>query len=174
MGIAAVHKENASEQNLAGNIRILMGKNKLNLCLECGKCSVVCSMVQIYGEYMHNRCTRNIVERLSFDPGGLADEALWYCLTCQECTFFCPSGVDFQNFMMDFRKLLVSHGYREHAHFCSKCGTYLMPKRQLEVLKGNLNGTAELLYECPTCKKNRYGDVLFKVCPKGKSFPSSK
>jgi heterodisulfide reductase subunit C len=162
----------SDEQELRSGIRMLMERNKLTGCLDCGKCSAVCPMVRVYGEYVHNRGTRSIVERLSFDPEVLADETLWYCLACQECTFFCPSGVDFQNFMTGFRKLMISHGYRQYAHFCSQCGTYLMPKRQLEVLKSSLNGTAELLYECPTCKKNRYGAALFKVSPKGKSFTS--
>jgi len=158
------------EQELTSGIRILMEKNRLTACLDCGKCSAVCPMVRVYGEYVHNRGTRSIVERLSFDPEGLADETLWYCLACRECTFFCPSGVDFQNFMMGFRDLMISLGYKEYAHFCSQCGAYLMPKRQLEVLKTTMNGTADLLYECPNCKKNRYGAVLFKLSSKGRSF----
>jgi heterodisulfide reductase subunit C len=163
-------RKKSAEEELKKGIRILMERNRLTACLECGKCSAVCPMVRIYGEYVHNRGTRSIVERLSFDPEGLADEALWYCLACGECTFFCPSGVDFQNFMMGFRNLMISHGYKQYAHFCSQCGAYLMPKRQVEVLKTTLNGTADLLNECQNCKKNRYGSVLFKLSSKGRSF----
>ncbi|RJR29916.1 MAG: 4Fe-4S dicluster domain-containing protein [Desulfobacteraceae bacterium] len=168
---SAKKKEKGSlEQDLTDGIRILMEKNKLNVCLECGKCSAVCPMVRIYGEYVHNRGTRSVVERLAFDPEGLADETLWYCLACRECTFFCPSGVDFQNFMMGFRELMISHGHREYAHFCYQCGTYLMPKRQMEALKTTMHDTAELLSECPNCKKNRYGAVLLKLTAKGRSL----
>ena len=148
-----------------------MRENHLNLCLECGKCSAVCPMVDFYGEYVHTRCTRSIVERLSFDLDGIDDEALWYCWACKECTYFCPSGVDFQNFMMGFRQLLVFHGYREYAHFCGVCGTYLMPKKQLEYLEATLvsgNGNQELLYECPNCKKGRYTSVIFNMARMGR------
>jgi heterodisulfide reductase subunit C len=156
--------------DLRKEIQGLAAQHHLNLCLECGKCSAVCPMVDIYGEYVHNRCARSIVERLSFDPETLGDEALWYCWACQECTHFCPSGVDFQTFMIAFRRLLVSYGYRDHAHFCAACGDYLMPKRQADALKGKLDETGELLYECPTCKKNRFADAFVKVSAKGNPF----
>lgn len=164
-----------SNGNIAVEIRVLMERNNLNFCLECGKCSPICPMVNLYGEYVRNRCTRNIVERLSFDPGGFTDEALWYCWACKECTFFCPSGVNFQDFMTDFRKLMVSHNQKENAHLCSTCGSYLMPKRQLEVLlKQNLHEATELLYECQNCKKERCAAVLHKMSAKGKPFPAMK
>jgi len=128
-------------------------------------------MVKLYGEYVHNRGTRSMVERLCFDPEGIDDEALWYCWACTQCTFFCPSGVDFQSFMTAFRQLLVSHGYSEHSYSCKVCGAYLMPKRQLKVLEATLNGNgnAELLYECPNCKKDKYLSVLHKLAGGGKS-----
>ena len=144
--------------DLRKEIQRLMGENHLNLCLECGKCSAVCPMVDFYGEYVHTRGTRSVVERLYFDPENIDDEALWYCWACMECTFYCPSGVDFQNFMMGFRQLLVSHGYSEYAHFCKVCGTYLMPKKQLEYLEatlGSASGNQELLYEFPNCKERQ-------------------
>lgn len=151
--------------DLKEQILALIDANHLHLCVECGKCSAVCPMVHFYGEYVPNRCTRAVVERLRFGSDFLGDEALWYCWACKECTFFCPSGVDFQGFMTGFRQVLVSHGYREQAHFCETCGTYLMPKKQLECLEVTLKDkpNKELLYECPNCKKGRYANVLHSV-----------
>ena len=162
----AAQTKERSASDLKKEIQGLMGKHHLNLCLECGKCSAVCPMVNFYGEFVHTRCTRSVVERLCFDPESIADEALWYCWACMECTFYCPSGVDFQNFMIGFRQLLVSHGHSEYAHFCKACGTYLMPKKQLEYLEatfGDTNGNQELLYECPNCKKGRVADSMARV-----------
>jgi heterodisulfide reductase subunit C len=162
----ALGKQNkTATADLREAIQALMETNRLNLCVECGKCSAICPMVKLYGEYVHNRGTRSMVERLCFDPDGIDDEALWYCWACTECTFFCPSGVDFQNFMTGFRRLLVSHGYTEHAASCKVCGTYMMPKRQLQILETNLTGkgSAELLYDCPNCKKDKYLSVLHKL-----------
>ena len=159
MQTALTKEKERRASDLRKEIQGLVAQHHLNLCLECGKCSAVCPMVNFYGEYVHTRCTRSVVERLCFDPDSIDDEALWYCWACMECTFYCPSGVDFQNFMMGFRQLLVSHGYSEYAHFCKACGAYLMPKKQLEYLEatlGNGNGNQELLYECPNCKKGRF------------------
>ncbi|MBN2033492.1 MAG: 4Fe-4S dicluster domain-containing protein [Deltaproteobacteria bacterium] len=157
-------KENAAG-DLNDRIQELIEANHLHLCVECGKCSAVCPMVNFYGEYVPNRCTRSVVERLRFGTDFVDDEALWYCWACKECTFFCPSGVDFQSFMTGFRLLLVSHGYREQAHFCSVCGAYLMPKKQLECLEATMNDkpNKELLYECPKCKKDKYAAVLHSL-----------
>jgi heterodisulfide reductase subunit C len=162
-------EEKTAAADLKEAIQNLMEINRLNLCVECGKCSAVCPMVQFYGEYVHKRCTRSIVERLCFDPERIDDEALWYCWACTECTFFCPSGVDFQNFMTAFRQLLVSHGYGEHAYFCKVCGAYMMPKRQLDYLEAAMHakGNAELLLECPNCKKGKYLSVLFNLARRG-------
>ncbi len=168
--------QNAARQNLDENhedlskeIQELIDKNHLNMCLECGKCSAVCPMVAFYGgDFVYKRSSRSIAERLCFDPKGIYDEAIWYCLACKECTFFCPSGVDFQDFMMDLRNLLISKGHTEHAHFCSKCGGYMMPKMQIRTLKKNLNGTGDLLYECPHCSRNRQAEVLRRLSPKGR------
>lgn len=158
-------KNGAEAPDLKNQIRALMEANRLNFCLECGKCSAVCPMINFYGEYVYNRCAISIVEKLCFDPEGIDDEALWYCWACKECTFFCPSGVDFQNFMIDFRNLLVSNGYREHAHFCAVCGAYMMPKKQLGYLEqnANLEGNGELLLECEKCKRAKYMSVMHKL-----------
>jgi len=162
----ALKREKGAEvPDLKSEIQALMEANRLNFCLECGKCSAVCPMIDFYGEYVYKRCAISIVEKLCFDPEGIDDEALWYCWACKECTFFCPSGVDFQNFMTEFRELLVSNGYRKHAHFCSVCGAYMMPKKQFGYLEEtmNLNGNGDLLLECENCKKGKYLNVLFKI-----------
>lgn len=166
---AALKKNHEIDQDLTKEIRNLIDKNHLNMCLECGKCSAVCPMVAFYGgEFVYKRSSRAIAEKLCFDPAGIYDEAIWYCLACQECTFFCPSGVVFQDFMMELRTLLISRGHKEFAHFCSECGGYMMPKHQVDTLQKNLNGNGDLLYECPRCTRNRQAEVLRKLSPKGR------
>jgi len=157
--------EQKNPADLMEEIQGLIDAGHLHLCVECGKCSAVCPMVNFYGEYVPNRCTRSVVERLRFGADFMDEEALWYCWACKECTFYCPSGVDFQNFMTGLRLLLISRGYREQAHFCEACGAYMMPKKQLECLETILKDkpNKKLLNECPNCKKGRYADVLHSV-----------
>ena len=142
--------------------------NNLNLCLECGKCSSVCPMLVLYGNYNYDRSPRGVVERMSLnDPGTLDDETFWYCLTCQECSFYCPSGVDFQNFMMALREILIAQGLKKFAVFCPTCGVYLMPKKEFEYLVKDSDGrkTGELLSICPRCKQKNYTETLRRVAP---------
>jgi heterodisulfide reductase subunit C len=153
-------------KGLKTEIEGLVRENNLYLCLECGKCSAVCPMLDFYGEYVYDRSPRGVVERLSFDPEKIDDEALWYCLACKECTFFCPCGINFQNFMMALRELLLQHGYDKHALFCPVCGSYIMPKKEFEHLqKGeSAENIGELLSVCGRCKKSSYVDIVYRVC----------
>ena len=93
------------------------------------------------------------------------DEAFWYCLTCRECTFFCPSGVHFQSFMMALRELFIRHSEGKYALFCSVCGDYLMPKKEFEYLQKGAGGEkiGELLSVCSRCKKKKYAAALYRV-----------
>jgi Fe-S oxidoreductase len=128
-------------------------------------------MLDLYGEYVYERSPRGVVERLTLDPGDIErEEAFWYCLTCQECTFFCPVGINFQRFMMELRELLLDSGQTDFALFCTVCGIYLMPKKEFEALqKGDSHGSlGELLSVCPRCKKSRVAQVLHRVAPRDK------
>jgi len=156
-------------------IEQLIRKNNLYFCLECGKCSAICPMVDFYGEYDYDRSPRGVVERLSLDPENADDEALWYCLTCQECTFYCPSGVTFQAFMTELRERLLEHGYRKYASFCPVCGNYLMPKKEIEYLKKrpDTGAAGDLLSTCARCKQATYRDTLHRFAHWPKKRPSS-
>ena len=143
-------------------------ENNLIFCLECGKCTAVCPMLDFYGEYVYDRSPRGVVERISLNPEKIEhEEALWYCLTCKECTFFCPSGINFQDFMIQLRELLLKLGHKKYAAFCPVCGSYMMPKREIEYLQKNSNGKklGELLAVCPRCKKKNYAETLHRLAP---------
>jgi heterodisulfide reductase subunit C len=151
--------------DLKAEVEKLLQANNLHLCFECGKCSAVCPMLDFYGEYDYDRSPRGVVERLSLEPEKIDDESLWYCLTCQACTFYCPCGIDFQTFMTDLRELLLGHGFKKHAFFCSSCQKYFMPKKEFEYIKKIFNEkkSQEYLYVCPECRKKDYAETLHKV-----------
>ena len=139
--------------------------HQLNLCLECGKCSAVCPMVDLYGRYEYSRSSRAIVERILFEPDQIGDEAFWFCLACEECTFYCPSGVLFQGFMTALRDYMLEQGHHCYAVLCPDCGEYLMPKNELEYLV-KLNNRKEieaLLSTCPRCKQKKHMDALKRM-----------
>lgn len=139
--------------------------HRLNLCLECGKCSAVCPMVDLYGRYDYARSSRAVVERILFRPDRIGDEAFWFCLACEECTFYCPSGVLFQSFMTALRGYMLAQGHRRYAAICPDCGEYLMPKNELEYLAklGNRKEIKALLSTCPRCKQKKYMQTLRRM-----------
>ena len=151
--------------DLKAEVEKLLSANNLSFCFECGKCTAVCPMLDFYGEYDYARSPRGIVETLSLDPEKTDDEAIWYCLTCQACTFYCPCGVDFLSFMTDLRERLLEHGFKRHAFFCSACGNYFMPKKEMEHIREILNGkkSCEYLYMCPQCRKKDYAETLHRL-----------
>ena len=151
--------------DLKTEVEKLLHANNLSFCFACGKCTAVCPMLDFYGEYDYARSPRGIVEGLAIDPGKTDDEALWYCLTCQACTFYCPCGIDFQTFMTELRELLLKHGFKEYAFFCSACGNYFMPKKEMEYIKRILNGkrSCDYVHLCPECRKKDYGETLHRL-----------
>ncbi len=122
-------------------------------------------MLDFYGEYAYDRSPRGVVEHLILEPEKTDDEAFWYCLSCKQCTFFCPSGVNFQDFITDLREILLSHGYNQHALFCLVCGAYLMPKKEFEYLIKDTEGknVRELLSLCLKCKTDNYRATLYRT-----------
>lgn len=156
---------------LKTEVERLVQENNLHFCLECGKCSAICPMLNVYGGYLYDRSPRGVVERLSIDPENLGDEVLWYCLPCQACTFLCPSGVNFQSFMTELRELLLRHGYRKYALFCPQCGRYFLPKAEFEYIQKMVDGRkmGEYLSICPECKTFKYMETL-KAAIHGERF----
>ena len=158
-------KKAGTSSDLKTAIEKLILKKNLNLCLECGKCSGICPMKDIYEGYVYQRSPRGVVERLLSHPDHIYDESLWYCLTCLKCTEICPSTIDFQGFMTELRELLLQHGHIEYALLCPTCSSYIMPKKEFEYLQKGEGGEkiGELLSVCDRCKKNHYVDILYKV-----------
>lgn len=161
-------KQTASSLDIKSEIKRFIRLNRLNLCLECGKCSAVCPMMDFYGEYVYQRSPRGVVEQLLFDLESIQDEeTLWYCLTCRECTFFCATDVNFQGFMLEVRELLLKHGHNKFATFCSSCGCYLMPRKEVEYLQKDVDNRklGELLSVCAQCKTNSHAEMFHRVAP---------
>jgi len=159
-------------ENISIKVNHLIEENSLQLCLECGKCSAVCPMPDVYGKYSHESFPRGVIESLLLAPQDIGKDAFWYCLTCQECTSYCPAGVSFQRFMTEFRELILDNGYKENAFFCPVCGAYIMPKRELEYIQKTLGEEKanEYLMSCHRCKKKNYAETLHRMDPKTRKW----
>jgi heterodisulfide reductase subunit C len=137
----------------------LAERHGLFLCVECGKCSAVCPMGNLFEDYRYETSPRGIIEHallgLEFE---LTDDHLWPCLTCDLCTDRCPQGVRFRDFVLALRRRILDAGHREHAAFCRGCGAYLGPQHTAQHLERTLGEDEEdLLALCPRCRRRQCG-----------------
>jgi heterodisulfide reductase subunit D len=89
-------------------IKQIIQNTKAYYCLECGKCTSVCPISRREMAYS----PRLTVERVLWGEGEglLTDPLLWSCLTCQQCSTRCPSGVHYVEFIRDLRALARGAG----------------------------------------------------------------
>ena len=82
------------------NIQVILRKRQIYNCVECGKCSSVCPIGQINGEYY----PRIIMRKALYDnPEMMDDGLLWSCLNCGRCDEVCDLDVHFYEMIKDLR-----------------------------------------------------------------------
>src|SRR5208337_1443296 len=104
---------------------------KVRLCLDCGKCTVVCPVAQFDAEFNPRLI---IQKRLGGKIGDVKDETIWYCLNCQMCYERCNYRVKFPEFVNALRAEVVKEGAQVQ---CSHGGAlqaimHMMSRKNLE------------------------------------------
>jgi heterodisulfide reductase subunit D len=90
-------------QNIEREIR----ETNIRLCLDCGKCTVVCPVAQHDPAFN----PRLIVQRrLSQNSQGSRDETIWSCLSCYMCVERCNYHVKFPKFIHSLRAESLAEG----------------------------------------------------------------
>jgi heterodisulfide reductase subunit D len=80
---------------------------KIRLCLDCGKCTVVCPV----SKYDPNFNPRLIVQgTLRRNGKGLKDERVWSCINCNMCMERCNYNVKFTDFIRSVRSVVIEEG----------------------------------------------------------------
>jgi len=84
-----------------------MSKNKqeikdtrIHLCLDCGKCTVVCPIARYNPEFNPRLIVQRNMEHRNRD---FSDEAIWSCLNCYMCLERCNYRVEFPEFIRILR-----------------------------------------------------------------------
>ena len=83
---------------------------KVRLCLDCGKCTVVCPVAQYDPEFN----PRLIIQKNLGNKGQQgSDESIWSCFNCQMCLERCNYNVKFPDFITALRtkRSAVEPGY---------------------------------------------------------------
>lgn len=93
------------------NLEREIKETNIRLCLDCGKCTVVCPIAQ----YDPNFNPRLIAKRrLTQKRHDLRDDTIWSCLSCYMCVERCNYHVKFPKFIHALRAEALADGARVH------------------------------------------------------------
>jgi heterodisulfide reductase subunit D len=80
---------------------------KVRLCLDCGKCTVVCPVAQYDTDFNPRLIIQKRMVQKNWD---IKDESIWSCLNCQMCYERCNYRVKFPEFINSLRAEAVHEG----------------------------------------------------------------
>ncbi len=84
-------------------------ETKVRLCLDCGKCTVVCPVAQYNPEFN----PRLIIQKsLGGSENRAGDDSIWSCFNCQMCLERCNYNVKFPDFITALRTEAFESGTR--------------------------------------------------------------
>jgi heterodisulfide reductase subunit D len=146
------------------DLQSVINETKIRLCLDCGKCTVVCPVAK-YDEGFNPR--RIVQEILKQNGRGLVDENIWHCIGCNMCMERCNYNVKFTEFIRFLRSKSLSQGAEIK---CSHSGIpqatmHMMASRDIKQNRlGWLPNDIKITDQCDTaffvgCAP--YFDVLF-------------
>jgi Fe-S oxidoreductase len=127
------------------------------LCVECGKCTAVCPMAEMYPGLCGELSPRALVQEALGGKDILSGRALWCCTLCRACTRTCPAGVDCCALVERLRPIAATTVGKFDRIGCAVCGADLPPPPVLEYLRSVLpaDGT-HYLDLCPACRRQAY------------------
>ena len=85
----------------------VISDTKVRLCLDCGKCTVLCPVARYDAEFNPRRIVQ---EALKQNGRGPLDETIWACLSCNMCMERCNYNVKFTDFIRSLRYKALEEG----------------------------------------------------------------
>ena len=86
----------------------VINETRIRLCLDCGKCTVVCPVAKYDGEFN----PRLIVQEVLMSHNGRepVNEKVWSCINCNMCVERCNYHVKFTDFIRSLRQKSLADG----------------------------------------------------------------
>jgi heterodisulfide reductase subunit D len=89
------------------DLQSAISDTRVRLCLDCGKCTVVCPVARYDVEFNPRRIVQ---EALKQNGHGPMDETIWTCLSCNMCMERCNYNVKFTDFIRSLRYKALEEG----------------------------------------------------------------
>lgn len=89
------------------DLRQVMTDTRVRLCLDCGKCTVVCPVSRYDAEFNPRLIVQGAVSQSGRGP---ADENIWSCIGCNMCVERCNYNVKFTEFIRSLRRKALAEG----------------------------------------------------------------
>ena len=146
------------------DLQSVISDTKVRLCLDCGKCTVVCPVARYDPEFNPRRIVQEALKQNGRSPVG---RTIWSCISCNMCMERCNYNVKFTEFIRSLRYKALEEGTEiEYSHGGAPQTTmHIMARRDTRQSRLNwLPEDIEIAKQCDTaffvgCAP--YFDVLF-------------
>ena len=146
------------------DLQSVISDTKVRLCLDCGKCTVVCPVARYDPEFNPRRIVQEALKQNGHSPLG---RTIWSCISCNMCMERCNYNVKFTDFIRSLRYKALEEGTEiEYSHGGAPQATmHIMARRDTRQSRLNwLPEDIEIAKQCDTaffvgCAP--YFDVLF-------------
>ena len=146
------------------DLQSVISDTKVRLCLDCGKCTVVCPVARYDPEFNPRRIVQEALKQNGRSPVG---RTIWSCISCNMCMERCNYNVKFTDFIRSLRYKALEEGTEiEYSHGGAPQTTmHIMARRDTRQSRLNwLPEDIEIAKQCDTaffvgCAP--YFDVLF-------------
>jgi len=146
------------------DLQSVISDTKVRLCLDCGKCTVVCPVARYDPEFNPRRIVQEVLRQ---NGRGPIDEKIWSCISCSMCVERCNYNVKFTDFIRFLRYMALEKGTEiQYSHGgAPQTIMHIMAQRDIRQKRLNwLPEDIEISKQCDTaffvgCAP--YFDVLF-------------
>ena len=96
------------------DLQSAINDSKIRLCLDCGKCTVVCPVARYDPEFNPRLIVQGVLRQ---NGRGPVDEKIWSCISCRMCMERCNYNVKFTDFITSLRyRALLEGAEIEYSH----------------------------------------------------------
>jgi Fe-S oxidoreductase len=132
----------------------------IDRCVECGRCTAVCPMAEMYVNFSVAMSPRGVIKKALTGKALAADKNLWYCAECNAGTDACPQQVSCRDLVRGMRRMVLEEGKVEGMSLCPCCGEPFLALAVEEFVLGRLKeeppNVKEWLKLCTACRREGY------------------